>query len=154
MPPSTSRTQGKRPGDLTGVRGQQLSAAAAQAKAAQGRETAAVLEAERQIKINTDVDYSTPHQVIPRVIDGGEGELVMEEIEIVPTTRRIRVNYPVDDMTFGREILQHAKYSPDGKLLEAPVVGNLRTYKFELGVWYTVDEDLAAHLTYLGYLHD
>jgi hypothetical protein len=153
MPPSTSRTQGKRPGDLTGVRGQALSAAAAQAKAAQGRETAAVLEAERQIRINTDIDYSTPRQIVPQVVQV-DGEMAMEEIEIVPVTRRIRVNYPIDDMTFGREIIQHAKYAPDGKLLEAPIVGNLRTYKFELGVWYTVDDDLAEHLTNLGYIHE
>ena len=153
MPPSTSRTQGKRPGDLTGVRGQQLAAAAAQEKAQQAASTREAIEAERQVRINTDVDYSTPRKIVPQVVQV-DGELTMEEIEIVPVTRRIRVNYPIDDMVFGREIVQHAKYSPDGKLLEAPIVGNLRTYTFVLGTWYTVDEELADHLANLGYIHD
>lgn len=171
MPPATQRTQRKRPGDLTGVRGQQLAQEAARQKAEAKRQVVDALEDERETRLSTEVDYSTPVQHVKRpvrkpktevvVVDGeeteqetSETELVIEEIEVKPRTRKIRVNYPIEEMTFGREVLQMPEYDEYGNVVKAPILGNLRRFDFEEGRWYTVDEELAEHLAFLGYIYE
>lgn len=153
MPPaSTQRTQGKRPGDLTGVRGQQLARAAAKEKAESAAQVAEALEEERLVKLTTEVDYSSATlekqraDVLAGVVEG--------DVDVRPRTKRIRVNFAIEDMTFGREVLRQAKYDDNGVEIAPAVLGSLRTYSFEEGRWYTVDIDLADHLTFLGYVYD
>lgn len=154
MPPATNRTQRKRPGDLTGVRGQALSAAAAQQREEEGRQVQAALDIQREIKINTDVDYTSKVKRVIQKPTEVNGDVVIEEIEVETPTRRIRVNYPIDEMTFGREVLSPGEYDDRGNMVRAPILGNLKNYTFEEGRWYVVDVDLAEHLAFLGYLHD
>lgn len=155
MPPATARTQRKRPGDLTGVRGQQLAAEAQANKAEAAKQVQSALETERQERINQDVDYTTHIQPIQKKpVEGADGEMVIEEIAVERPTRRIRVNYPIEDMTFGREVVSPGEIDEHGAYVKAPVLGGLRSYKFEEGRYYVVDEDLANHLAYLGYIYE
>lgn len=155
MPPATNRTQRKRPGDLTGVRGQTLAEEAARNKAQAAQQVASALEAEHQVKINTDVDYTTkakPVRRVPTTTD--DGGVVIEDVEVEVPTRRIRVNYPIEDMTYGREVVSPGEMNEAGAWVRPPVLGGLRNYTFEEGRWYVVDQDLADHLTFLGYVYE
>lgn len=154
MPPATNRTQRKRPGDLTGVRGQQLAAEALANKAESQRQVQDAREIEREEKINTDVDYSTRLQPVQKVPVEVEGEIVIEDVVVEIPKRRIRVNYPIDDMTFGREVVFPGELNEYGSYVRAPILGGLRNFSFEEGRWYVVDADLAAHLTFLGYVYE
>lgn len=154
MPPASNRTQRKRPGDLTGVRGQQLAAEAQLNKAEEARQVQAAIKVEREIKLNTDVDYTTKHLAVQKVPSTVDGELVVEEIVIEIPKRRIRVNYPIEDMTFGREVVSPGEMDERGAYVRPPVLGGLRSYTFEEGRWYVVDSDLADHLAFLGYIYE
>jgi hypothetical protein len=154
MPPATNRTQRKRPGDLTGVRGQQLAAEAARQKEEASRQVQTALEVEREIKINTDVDYTSRNKPVVKTPVEVDGELVIEDVELENPTRRIRVNYPIEEMTFGKEVVSRGEFDENGNMVKAPILGGLRHYEFEEGRWYVVDADLADHLAYLGYIYE
>jgi hypothetical protein len=155
MPPATNRTQRKRPGDLTGVRGQALASEAAQNKAESARQVADALELERQDKLTTEVDYSRPtRSVVQNEVANDDGSVVVEEIVVESPTRRIRVNYPIQEMTFGREVISPGETNEDGLMVRPPVLGSLRTFSFEEGRYYVVDADVADHLAFLGYIYE
>lgn len=154
MPPATNRTQRKRPGDLTGVRGQQLAAEAIANKTEANRQVQDALELEREIRINTDVDYSTQAKAVQKRPVEVDGEIVIEDIAVEIPKRRIRVNYPIEDMTFGREVLFPGEMNEFGAWVRPAVLGGLRNYTFEEGRWYVVDADLADHLAFLGYIYE
>lgn len=154
MPPASSRTQRKRPGDLTGVRGTQLAAQAAREKDEEKAQVRRALDDERTEKRITEVDYSTGVGSLTRISTHNEaGELEIEDIEVSVPTRRIRVNWPIDDMTFGRQVVSPGIYDDRGVMLKAPELGSLNTHSFEEGRWYTVDAELADHLEFLGYTY-
>jgi hypothetical protein len=156
MPPATQsqRTQRKRPGDLTGVRGQTLAAEAAANKEEAARQVQSAQELQRQEKINTDVDYSTKVAPLMRRPVEHDGEMVVEDVAVEIPTRRIRVNYPIEDMTFGREVIFPGELNEHGAYVRSPVLGGLRSYTFEEGRYYVVDADLADHLAFLGYIYE
>lgn len=155
MPPATNRTQRKRPGDLTGVRGQALAAEAVKNKEEAARQVQEALDIEREVKINTDVDYSTKLKPVQKTqVAKDDGEVVIEDVEVEIPTRRIRVNYPIEDMTFGREVVSPGELDERGAYTKAPILGSLRNFTFEEGRWYVVDADLADHLAFLGYVYE
>ena len=154
MPPATARTQRKRPGDLTGVRGQQLATEAAATKAETAEQVQNALATERQERINTDVDYTTKvAPIVRKPVEQEGGEVVIEDVAVEIPTRRIRVNYPIEDMTFGREVVFPGQLDEHGAYVRSPVLGGLRSYSFEEGRHYVVDTDLADHLEFLGYVY-
>ena len=142
------RNQRKRPGDLTGVQGQQLAAERDAEREAAAVAAAAAKVEDRTVALNTVVDYT----------QGGVNRNHVEEVDVPvepqPTSVRIRVNYPIEDMTFGREVISPAQYDEEGRLTVAPVLGGLNTYNFEEGVQYDVSPELAGHLKGLGYVYD
>lgn len=155
MPPASNRTQRKRPGDLTGVRGQQLAAEALANKAEATRQVQEAREIEREVKINTDVDYSTKARAVRKTpVAQEDGGVVIEDIEVEHPTRRIRVNYPIEDQTFGREVIFAGEQDEYGAWVKPPVLGGLRNFTFEEGRWYIVDADHADHLAFLGYIYE
>lgn len=150
---SSPRTQRKRPGDLTGVRGQQLAAQALVEKAEAASQIETALEAQRQAKLATEVDYTSEGSKKRRdtaVLSTAD----MVPVEVRPKTERIRVNYPIEEMTFGKEVITPAEYDDNGVMIRAAVVGGLRSYTFEEGRWYTVDAEMADHLRFLGYVYE
>lgn len=151
MPPSTRRTQAKRPGDLTGVRGQQLASARDAEQAEAKAQIKDALEAERLAKVTEEVDYTSEAREKAR--KAAESTVVEGEVEVKPKTKRIRVNFPIEDMTFGREVISKGEFSETGEMIKPPVLGSLRTMSFEEGRWYTVDYDVYEHLLFLGYVY-
>jgi hypothetical protein len=141
------RDQRKRPGDLTGVRGQQLAAKREADKEDALAAAAAVHAQERIEKIHTVVDY-TEHGLIE------EDVLTDEPVEAHPDHMIIRVNYPIEDMTFGREVITDAVLGEHGEVIKPAVLGRLNTYNFEEGVQYKVPWELGLHLKRLGYVYD
>lgn len=148
MPPAAARNTQKRPGDLTGVRGQQLAKEAAEQKAQLATEVEKRQMEEAAQKRAQVVDYTGDQtKKNADVVEVGE-------VEVKAATRRIRVNYPIEDMTFGREILQNEVRDENGVIIVPAVLGNLRKYSFEEGRRYDVPAELAEHLAFLGYVYD
>lgn len=145
---SGPQTQRKRPGDLTGVNSQKL---AAERDAAREAEEAAVLAgkaAERAERVSSVVDYTK----------GGieRNQVVQVDVpdEPHPAEMTIRVNYPIENMTFGKEVLSPTVFDDDGRIVQEAVLGNLLRYDFEEGREYRVPWELGMHLKRLGYVYD
>lgn len=132
-PGPRARTSHKRPADLTGMRKQELE-----------KEHAAELEesSKRMALVNAQ-----KVQLLDEVHSAGD-------IRVNEPTTTIRVNYPIEDMTFGREVFQAGdEDNPMGGLDSTePYVGALRQWTFEEGQKYTVPTELAEHLDAKGYL--
>ena len=143
------RNQRKRPGDLTGTQGQKLAAERDERQAEEAAALAAAKVQDREVALNTVVDYSqggvTPTQRV---------EVVEVPAEPLPETMTVRVNYPIEQMTFGKEVLSPAVFNDDGAVVQPAVLGNLLTYDFEEGVQYVVPRELGLHLKRLGYVYD
>lgn len=145
------RSQRKRPGDLTGVNTQRLEAERDEAAQEEADARAQAEHDDRVEKLTTVVDVSetpngrreTPH-----------AEVVQEEVEATPKTMLIRVNYPIEQMTFGREVVQEAEYDEQGVCTKAAILGGMLTYDFEEGQQYRVPWALGMHLKSLGYVYD
>jgi len=143
---SGPRTQRKRPGDLTGVHSQQLAEARDKDKAQAVQDEADLAAAERVQKLNTVVDYT----------QGGvrTDHVVETEPVVVPKEMTIRVNYPIEEMTFGREVISPPEYDENGLCTKQAILGGLNRYDFEEGVQYKVPWDLGEHLKQKGYVYD
>lgn len=156
MPPAanTSARGGarKNPRDLTGIRGQQLTAEAAADKAEAAAQVAEAREAERRAELATVVDYTDAPTTGTKPNDVTEVEET--EIEVAPRTKRIRMLDDLPDMTYGREVISDAVFDEHGNMTRYPVLGGLRTYNFKAGVTYDVPTDVAGHLASLGYTYD
>jgi hypothetical protein len=144
---SGPQTQRKRPGDLTGVNSQKLAAERDEAQAAAAAEAAALKQAERAEKVSTVIDY-TQGGITPEVVE------VDTPDEPHPATMRIRVNYPIEQMTFGREVLQEPVFNDEGVCTRPAILGRLNVYEFEEGAQYDVPWELGMHLKRLGYVYD
>ena len=143
---SGPRTQTKRPGDLTGTRGQALAKERDEAQEAALAEAAAAKAGERVEKLSTVVDYTETTRPVAEVVEG--------PVEVQEKFMTIRVNYPIEDMTFGKEVITPAEYNEHGEVTKPAVLGGLLTYNFEEGVQYRVPFELGAHLKEKGYVYD
>lgn len=146
---SGPQTQRKRPGDLTGVNGQRLAAERDANEEAERARLAAEKQDERAVKVSTVVDLTE------------EGRGLREEVEEIavaaephPETMIIRVNYPIENMTFGKQVLKEAVFDEEGRMTEPPVLGNLIRYDFEEGQQYRVPWAVGMHLKGLGYVYE
>lgn len=145
-PNTPQRTSRKRPADFTGMQKQQLEADHAAELKLRQQELGLAMEAQAAENANRVVDY-TGH-VEPRVED-----IDMNPVQVLDPIVRIRVNYPIEDMTFGRDVfLPGDKDHPLGENAEEPYIGSLRFYSFEEGVEYKVKRELAEHLDAKHYL--
>ena len=80
---------------------------------------------------------------------------VSDDVEVGVKKEYIRVNYPIDDMTYGREVIDAGDFDViTGVFKRPPRLGNLRVLNFEEGVRYLVDKDIADHLRSLGYVYE
>ncbi len=145
---SGPQSQRKRPGDLTGVTGQKLTAERDKAQEEALAEAAAARLEERVEKLTTVVDYTAEGQ------GRGRPEVVEEEVRVSPKEMTIRVNYPIEQMTWGREVIQQPEYDDAGVCVKPAILGGLKTYDFEEGQQYKVPFELGAHLKSLGYVYD
>ncbi len=129
----------KAPTDLTGRKGVQLAKEQAEK---QEREAAELASKEGRKEVGLD-----DHGVHPETGRHAGGD-------DLGATEWIRVAYPIEEMTFGREVVDPGEYNEYGEQTRPPVLGPLRTFTFKEGTRYRVHPEHAAHLRQLGYLHE
>jgi hypothetical protein len=143
------RNQRKRPGDLTGVNTQQLEAQRDEEAREEAEARAQAAQEDYTAKVTTVVDVSESPN------GRRESAPVVETDQVVhPKTMLIRVNYPIESMTFGREVVSQPEYDENGNVVKAAVLGGMQTYDFEEGQQYRVPWELGAHLKEKGYVYD
>ena len=139
---TTNRYAGaKNPGDLTGREGAQL---AREQQEKQARE-AAELAAKDPGRKDAALDDQGIHPVTGRHAGGDD--------DLESCTERVRVSYPIEEMTFGRVVVDPGQFDEHGAMTRPPVLGPLRTFSFREGVEYMLDPQMAAHLRAQGYLY-
>ncbi len=69
-------------------------------------------------------------------------------------TEKVRISFPIEEMTFGREVVDPGEFDESGLCTRPPVLGTLNTYSFREGKEYRLTPDHAEHLRGLGYLFD
>jgi hypothetical protein len=116
----------KRPADFTGITGERLAAQHAKEVALKAKEMS-MLNQVAADEDAADVDYSEVHTPVFETDADGE----FTAIEIKPKNKKIRVNSELEDVT----------------------VGHGNHYSFHPGPWYTVPENVAAHLEEKGYVY-
>jgi hypothetical protein len=141
MPPRTNsprNTTSKRPADFTGQLQQR------QQKELSDEEKAHQLEmtrinAEKQLHDSEEIDMT---------LEANPVDVAPEVVVKSPKVHGVRVNYPIEDMTYGRIITDPG--DPENGV--SPIIGPLRVMSFEEGKSYTMDRDVYEHLDAKGYI--
>jgi len=137
---SSPRTQRKRPADFTGIQSERLAEEKAVAKK-EASARIAMVTAENEAAKDGIVDYTGADTPLPITVEA-------QELEINNPYRTIRVNTKIEQMTFGRKVMNPG--DPERGI--PPVMGDMNTFNFEEGQAYRVPATLADHLGRLGYL--
>jgi hypothetical protein len=140
------------PRDLTGVRKQQLEAERAEEQLQAAAQMSLASEQAAARRRDEVVDYSQGGLSAPGMPLGVE-EPEPEVTEVQEPFVTIRVNAPIEDMVFGREVIEDAEFNEKGELLKEPVLGSLQFYNFEEGVSYLVPRAIAEHLERIQYVY-
>lgn len=178
------RTQRKRPGDLTGLRKQEQDEAREAEAGAKVVAAALEAAEEQARNLDEIVDYTaddgddedeaqdlTPVEAVAldNAVYADEEDLwegtdtplpeprqsaVQSAVDVQKRKVVIRVNSKIEDMVFGREVLDEGVTDWDHpENNRQPRLGNLRFYNFEEGRRYKVPVDLALHLEEKKYLY-
>jgi hypothetical protein len=135
------KTSRKRAADHTGRLNEKLQLEhATELKEAAARVALATQAAEEEK--NVVVDYTNSNEPIP--------EVEIKAVQVSSPFRMIRVNQNIDQMTYGREVLDPGDYTTNPP--RPAIMGPMKYYSFEEGVVYRVSKDVADHLNDLGYL--
>lgn len=169
MPAAGGTTRGGKakpnPRDYTGVVKARLEAEVADEQAERAEEVTLMAQTAARRRATEVVDYTEGGHAAPVQVQPGPQRGVISdalaaqieeidgEVEVGPKKVRIRVNSPIEDMTYGRQVLKEAVLDERGYLVEPPQLGNLQFYSFEEGVTYLVPLELAIHLDELGYVY-
>lgn len=144
--PVRNRSTGKataQAGDMTALRTAQL----------EDERDAERVEAARRVTMQREVeDYEARNTVIDYT--GADTPLAEPEAEINKENpyREIIIKYAIDQMAFGREIIQDAEYDERGNITVPPRLGGIRYFSFAEGRRYKVPRELADHLDERGYV--
>jgi hypothetical protein len=136
--PATNRYAGKSPTDLTGRRGAQLQKEEDERKAREQAELAAKGQGK-----DVELDDKGIHPETGRHGGGDDPD----------ATERVRVSYPIEQMTFGKVIADPGEQNETGAYTRLPVLGPLKMYSFKEGVEYRMTPEMAGHLRQQGYLY-
>ena len=135
-----ARGQRKRPGDKTGVETERLNEEL-KAERTEAAQRIAMVNAAREEESNEVVDYfPQSDKPLPK--------LEVREVEINDPGRIIRVNSDIDQMVFGREVVDPGDIAAG----RPPIMGPISFWNFKEGQSYRVSKDMAEHLNRLGYL--
>jgi hypothetical protein len=147
MPAGTTprRTTRKGPTDLTGRTDEKLKAENQAAIDRAAEQMSMITVAENRSRGDV-IDYTD--EARPPVAPAP----VIEEPKI-PKKYKIRLVADIDNMTFGKEIIDPGDFS-DPNNPRMPMLGSLKTYDFKEGREYLVDENLYIHLRDLGYVYE
>lgn len=142
MPPRTNsprNTTSKRPADFTGQLQQKQQRELAEDKK-RADELSMINAQQRQLEDEQEIDTS---------LDATYPKVEVHDLEVKsPKVHGVRVNYPIEDMTFGRIIIDPG--DPESGV--PPVIGPLRTLSYEEGKSYTMDREVYEHLDRKGYI--
>jgi hypothetical protein len=139
------RTPRKRPGDMTGRAKEKLVQDNADQIALQA-EQMTMAEQARAVANSDVVDYTDEARPKPEPVP-------VVAVPVKPQKHKIRVTAPIEDMTFGKEIIDAGDVT-DPNNPRMPVLGSLKYYSFEEGREYLVDHDMYEHLVELGYVYE
>ena len=134
----TNRYQGKAPTDLTGRRGAQLQREEDERKAREQAELAAKGQAK-----DVELDDQGVHPETGRHGGGDDPD----------ATEHVRISYPIEQMTFGKEVIDPGEFDDTGLCTRLPVLGVLKMYTFAEGREYRMTPEMAGHLRQQGYLY-
>lgn len=127
-----------------------------------GRQTAALQEAKKvelaeaagRIALITQQEREAKNEVID--LTGSSEPLPqaeMQEVKVSSPFLTIRLNQDIDQMTWGREVLDSGDYdNPDLSKRRPAVMGPMKYYDFKEGQPYRVPAELANHLDEKGYV--
>jgi len=151
-PNSPNRMRKKSPLDYTGKRMQDLAEANSTELAQREKEIGLANAAAAHRKATNEVDMTRASRV--KVAAEELDEVELKTVEVRPKIiHGVRVNSPIQDMTFGRFVFQPGDPDhPLGAEAEEPYVGPLQTMSFEEGVPYAMDVDLYDYLDAKGYI--
>lgn len=135
----------KRPGDQTGREKEKL-VLANQDEIAAAAEAMTMADQAKAAANSEVVDYTDEGRVKPEPV-------LVPEVPVKPQKHKIRVVSGIEDMTFGREIIEPARVGEDGAVRDA-LLGGLKYYTFEEGREYMVEHDMYVHLVELGYVYE
>jgi hypothetical protein len=131
----------KRPADFTGRQTEQLNEAHKTERIEQSQRIALV-NAELEEEKNIIVDYTGSEEPMPAV--------EVRQVEVNSPNRMIRVNSDIDQMTYGREVIDPGDYTASPP--RPAILGSLNTYNFKEGQVYRVPKEVADHLNDKGYI--
>lgn len=139
--PAQPRT---RAADYTGRQKAKLAEAhKAEIQEAAGR--IALITAEAEATKDDIIDITGSNEPLPQA--------VIQEVSVNSAFRIIRVNSDIDQMTFGRSVVDSGNYDdPDMSKHRPAIMGPMNYHTFKEGQAYRVPADLAEHLDSLGYL--
>ena len=129
----------KAPTDLTGRRGVQLARAEQERKEREAAELAARNPGQKDVGL----DDKGIHPETGRHGGGDDPE----------ATEHVRVSYPIEQMTYGKEVVDPGAFDESGLCTRLPVLGALKMYSFEEGREYRMTPEMAGHLRAQGYLY-
>ena len=136
--PVGNRYSGKSPTDLTGRKGAKLQREQQEKQAREQAELAAK-DQRKEVDADTGIHPETGRH-------GGSDDL--------EATEWVRVSYPIDQMTYGKEVVSPPVYNDEGYVSVPAVLGPLKMFTFAEGQRYRMTPDMAGHLRSQGYLYD
>jgi hypothetical protein len=128
----------KAPTDLTGRKGVQLAKEEEERKAREAAELAAKDPGRKDVGL----DDKGVHPETGRHGGGDDPG----------ATEHVRVSFPIEEMTFGKEVVDPGEFDDTGLCTRLPVLGPLKMYSFEEGREYRMTPEMAGHLRQQGYL--
>ena len=144
MNTTTTEKAQPRPGDVTGLRKQQLEQQHAAEVAEVAERISMNAKVEDKRKQNEVIDYSGADEPLPEP----EPVEANDEPYVI-----FRCSGDIERMVFGREVrVEHGK-DEDGNDVTVLVPGNLRFFDFKEGHQYRVPRDLYEHLDARGYVY-
>lgn len=145
MANAAQRNPRKHPGDMTGKRQESAKRDAAEELEAIG-EQMAMTQSVKSARAKGLVDYTDAARPKPALIT----DVVEPD---VPREHIIRVVADIEDMVYGREVIDAGDFS-DPDHVKLPVLGGLKHYDFKEGTPYKVDHDMYLHLQRLEYIYE
>jgi hypothetical protein len=144
--PVRNRATGKavpQAGDMTALRSQQLEDDRDAERAEAARRATQQAEVEDYEARNVVIDYTGADTPLPVAVEATDNQ---------DPYREIIIKYGIDQMAFGREIIQNAEYDGHGNITIPPRLGGIRYFTFKEGRKYRVPRALADHLDERGYV--
>ena len=141
---SPQRPSRKRPADYTGKKTAELQELRKE-DILESSSRMALIASEAQKSKEDIIDYSDSDEPLP--------EVEVRKAELATPYRMIRVNTDIDQMVYGRSVVDEGDMdNPDISLRRPSVMGPMKFWDFKEGQLYKVKREIAEHLDNLGYL--